>query len=136
MEDESVGESTVFTCLETLSFGFVVVLEGVEATGLVSMDFAVVGLIVPDQFIVDLDGFLVVAVVEVHVGQPLVVLDVHVGEALLVLEEGDGAHPVPDVDVVLQLGDLLFLLFHGNVQTNRGLFVLFSFGQGCAGAIH
>jgi hypothetical protein len=64
---------------------------------------------------------------KIGIGQPLMILWFDVAEALLVLEEGDCAHPVPFVYIVLQLWDLVLGLFYQRVQPHRHLLFLFCF---------
>lgn len=94
-----------FVALLGLPPGIVVLAEGVVAAGLEHMIILFVG-VLPEKFVVDLDGLAVLSHVEVAVGQPHAVLDLDVDTALI-LEEGDGADPIPGGKVVLEGGHFL-----------------------------
>ena len=66
VEEES-GLKRCFVTLEALTFGLVVKTEGIETVSLVNMvNFVII--LFSHKFFVDLNSFLVVAVVEIHVG--------------------------------------------------------------------
>lgn len=124
MEQETCLERRL-VAFETLALGLVVQTESVEAGGLVNM-IVFVKVFLAHELVVDLNGLLVVAVVEVDVGQPLTVLDIDLGEAFLVFQESDSADPVALGSIVFQLWNFLFLLFHSDVKSDGRLLVLFS----------
>ena len=123
--EEQAGLERALIAFEALTLRFVVEAKGVETGGLVNM-IVFVEFFFSHEFIVDLDSFLVVSVVEIHIGEPFTVLDIDLGEGFLILKEGDSAHPIALACVVFQLWNFLFLLFHSYVQANRGLLILFS----------
>mmetsp|Transcript_35933 Transcript_35933/g.32331 ORF Transcript_35933/g.32331 Transcript_35933/m.32331 type:complete len:291 (+) Transcript_35933:700-1572(+) len=58
-----------FRTFSTLSLGFIVVAEGVQATGLVDVELLVVVSLL-HEIIIDIDSFLVVSIMEIAIGKP------------------------------------------------------------------
>jgi hypothetical protein len=97
-----------FCAFEGFLSGVVVEAEGIIAASLIDMIVLIIGL--PEQFVIDSDGFPVLSHVEVAVGEPETVLDLDVDIALA-FQKGNCSDPVSLFYVILQHGHLLLLYF-------------------------